>query len=241
MSEETATRGVRQRVKAEPARAEILTAAARRMRRVGYSEMSLRDLAAEVNMKAGSLYYHFASKDELATEVMRNGAEAIEAVGPSGLAAAPDRTPDQRLLTGVRLRGGQGDTACEVRLTAGARMMRRGVDTEMGLTGLAAEVNRKAGRLSDHFDSEGELGTEVMRIGVEAIAAVGRRGLDDATDRSPAERLSIAVRVHLETLLEKSDFVSSHIRCYPFVPEAVREQLRDVRRSYDQVIGRAHD
>src|SRR3546814_161666 len=121
MSEETATRGVRQRVKAETARAEILTAAARMMRRVGYSEMSLRDLAAEVNMKAGSLYYHFASKDELATEV--------------------------------------------------------------------------------------------MRIGVEAIEAVVRRGLDDATDRSPAERLSIAVRIHLETLLEKSDFVSSHIRC----------------------------
>lgn len=140
---ETTPRGGRQRARAETARAEILAAAAGMMRRVGYSDMSLRDLAAEVNMKAGSLYYHFASKDELATEV--------------------------------------------------------------------------------------------MRIGVEAIEAVVRKGLDAAADRSPAERLSIAIRIHLETLLEKSDFVSSHIRCYPFVPEVVREQLRDVRRNYDQV------
>lgn len=133
----------RQRAKAEAARAEILATAARMMRRVGYSEMSLRDLAAKVNMKAGSLYYHFASKDELATEV--------------------------------------------------------------------------------------------MRIGVEAIEAEVRKGLADTATRSPADRLSIAIQVHLETLLEKSDFVSSHIRCYPFVPETVREQLRDVRRSYDQL------
>src|SRR3546814_19751229 len=103
MSEETATRGVRQRVKAETARAEILTAAARMMRRVGYSEMSLRDLAAEVNMKAGSLYYHFASQDELATEVMRIGVEAIEAVARRGLDDATDRSPAVRLPIAVRL------------------------------------------------------------------------------------------------------------------------------------------
>ena len=43
------------------------------------------------------------------------------------------------------------------------------------------------------------------------------------------------MRIHLETLLEKSDFVSSHIRCYPFVPDAVRDGLRETRRSYDDV------
>src|SRR3546814_3663837 len=73
----------------------------------------------------------------------------------------------------------------------------------MSLRDLAAEVNMKAGSLYYHFASKDELATEVMRIGVEAIEAVVRRGLDDATDRSPAERLSIAVRIHLETLLEK--------------------------------------
>src|SRR3546814_12776001 len=55
----------------------------------------------------------------------------------------------------------------------------------------SAEVNMKAGSLYYHFASKDELATEVMRIGVEAIEAVVRRGLDDATDRSPAERLSM--------------------------------------------------
>jgi AcrR family transcriptional regulator len=31
------------------------------MRQSGFADMSLRDLAAQVGMKAGSLYYHFPS------------------------------------------------------------------------------------------------------------------------------------------------------------------------------------
>ena len=65
----------------------------RMMRRVGYADMSLRDLAAQVNMKAGSLYYHFASKDELATEVMRIGVEAIELAVRTGLEQHADSSP----------------------------------------------------------------------------------------------------------------------------------------------------
>lgn len=133
----------RQRPKAEQARAEILAAAASTMRRVGYADMALRDLASQVNMKAGSLYYHFASKDELVTEVMRIGVQVIEAA---------------------------------------------------------------------------------------VVEALGRK-----PDLSPEERIMVAVRIHLDTMLKKSDFVSSHIRCYPFVPSIVRDQLRDVRRSYDQI------
>ena len=130
-------------MKAEIARSEILAAAAGMMRQVGYSDMSLRDLATQVNMKAGSLYYHFAAKDELVTEV--------------------------------------------------------------------------------------------MRIGVEAVEAAVRSGLDEHPSASPQERIMAAVTVHLDTLLKRSDFVSSHIRCYPFVPVPVRERLREVRRSYDQL------
>lgn len=143
MGQSATTPRVRQRTRAEAARAEILAAAAGMMRRVGYADMSLRDLAAQVNMKAGSLYYHFASKDELATEV--------------------------------------------------------------------------------------------MRIGVEAIESEVRSGLEQHQDAAPFDRLMVAVRIHLETLLKKSDFVSSHIRCYPFVPDSVRDGLRDTRRSYDRL------
>lgn len=140
---ETRVQSPRVRARSELARSDILSAAASLMRRVGYADMSLRDLAAEVNMKAGSLYYHFPSKDDLVTEV--------------------------------------------------------------------------------------------MRIGVEVVEAAVREGLDKAPDLSPEERIMVAVRVHLDTMLKKSDFVSSHIRCYPFVPAPVRENLREVRRRYDRI------
>lgn len=93
----------------------------------------------------------------------------------------------------------------------------------------------KAGSLYYHFASKDELVTEVMRIGVEAIETAVREGIAANADQPSLTRLMVAVRIHLETLLAKSDFVSSHIRCYPFVPDGVREELRDVRRSYDQV------
>ena len=132
----------RQKTKAATARQDILAVAARKMRQNGYADMSLRDLATEVGMKAGSLYYHFASKDALATEV--------------------------------------------------------------------------------------------MRLGVEVVQQAVREALESETEASARDRLIIAMRVHLETLLSASDFSSAHIRCYPFVPEGVRAELTTVRKEYDR-------
>lgn len=43
----------------------------------GYEGTSLRLLADVVGMKAGSLYYHFSSKDELLTEILRRGIDVM--------------------------------------------------------------------------------------------------------------------------------------------------------------------
>lgn len=82
--------------RAETSRQQILDVAARMFRERGYSATSLRDLASLVGMKAGSLYYHFSSKEELATEVLRIGVERVaeavsnrlESLGPRASAAA---------------------------------------------------------------------------------------------------------------------------------------------------------
>lgn len=55
----------------------ILDTAARLFREEGYASTSLRDIAAEVGMKAASLYHHFASKDEIVGEVLRIGVERV--------------------------------------------------------------------------------------------------------------------------------------------------------------------
>ena len=49
----------------EPARSRIMDEAANLFLQRGYEGTSLRQLAEVVGMKAGSLYYHFSSKDQL--------------------------------------------------------------------------------------------------------------------------------------------------------------------------------
>lgn len=61
--------------KSERTKDRILDAAARIFREVGYTAASLRDIAEEAGMQAGSLYYHFESKEQLAEEVMTVGVD----------------------------------------------------------------------------------------------------------------------------------------------------------------------
>ncbi|MDR7093959.1 TetR/AcrR family transcriptional regulator [Hydrogenophaga laconesensis] len=56
---------------------ELLDAAARLFARSGYAATSMRDIATEVKMLPGSLYYHFASKEELLLAVYRAGVQEL--------------------------------------------------------------------------------------------------------------------------------------------------------------------
>ena len=62
---------------AAESRRQILDVAARLFRREGYAATTLRAIATECGMKAGSLYYHFASKDELMLEVLEIGVQRV--------------------------------------------------------------------------------------------------------------------------------------------------------------------
>ncbi len=72
-------------------RQRILDAAARTFRDKGYSQTRLADIAAAANTQAGSLYYHFDSKEQLLDAVLERGhgrvaeavCEKIEALGSS--------------------------------------------------------------------------------------------------------------------------------------------------------------
>ena len=74
----------------------ILDTAARLFRQEGYAASSLRAIADACDMKAGSLYYHFESKDQIVSEVLDIGVQrvfdavriAVEALPPTaGLTA----------------------------------------------------------------------------------------------------------------------------------------------------------
>lgn len=76
--------------KGERSRMRILDAAARLLSCRGYAATTLTDIAGAAEMQAGSLYYHFDSKDAIVEEVLRVGIDharnaidaALEALGP---------------------------------------------------------------------------------------------------------------------------------------------------------------
>lgn len=59
--------------KASRTRAQLLSAAARVLREHGYRATTMRDIAEAAGIKAGSIYYHFSSKDEIVVEVLDIG------------------------------------------------------------------------------------------------------------------------------------------------------------------------
>lgn len=68
--------------------------------RRGYEGTSLRDIADAVGMKAGSLYYHFGSKDELLTAILERGLEVMHDAFDA--AEREDGEPYERLHAHVR-------------------------------------------------------------------------------------------------------------------------------------------
>jgi AcrR family transcriptional regulator len=63
-----------------------------------YTKTSLRDIGERAGMKAGSLYYHFASKEELVAEVLRTGVKRVHRAVVSAIDALdPDADVKTRL------------------------------------------------------------------------------------------------------------------------------------------------
>ena len=89
-------------------RGQILAVAARRFSEVGYATTTLRTIADAAGIKAGSIYYHFHGKDEIAAAVLDAGIEAISEAVRARLDALPP-TADARTrlaaAVGGHLRG----------------------------------------------------------------------------------------------------------------------------------------
>lgn len=84
-------------------RQRILDTAARLFRADGYAATSLRDIADACGMKAGSLYYHFASKDEIVGEVLAIGVRRVADTVRDAVATLPVDA-DARTLLGCAIR-----------------------------------------------------------------------------------------------------------------------------------------
>lgn len=62
---------------AELTRDQVLKAAARHFRRQGYAATTLRQIADDAGIQAGSVYYHFESKDRILAEILDLGIDLV--------------------------------------------------------------------------------------------------------------------------------------------------------------------
>jgi AcrR family transcriptional regulator len=88
--------------KSSRTRQRILDAAAACFSELGYAGVNLRRIAARAKMKAGSLYYHFDSKDELVEEVIRVGLDtAVRATRGAVQVLGADADPIVKLRAAI--------------------------------------------------------------------------------------------------------------------------------------------
>lgn len=71
----------------------ILDVAAQLFREFGYGTVSLRKIADKAGIKAGSIYYHFGSKDEIVVAILDAGILAVHEQVRKAIAAQPPGAP----------------------------------------------------------------------------------------------------------------------------------------------------
>jgi len=101
---------------------------------------------------------------------------------------------------------------------------------------IAAQVGIKAASIYHHYASKDAVVAAVMNEGVRivhdaVVSALGALG----PGADPRLRLETAVRAHLRSSLENSDYTAASIRAFAFLPEAVRAECRAERRRYEAV------
>jgi len=76
-------------------RQQILNAAARLIREQGYAVTTLRQIAEAAGIQAGSIYYHFASKEDLLVEVLDTGMRMVADAVRERVDALPPGAPSR--------------------------------------------------------------------------------------------------------------------------------------------------
>ncbi|MFE6227887.1 MULTISPECIES: ScbR family autoregulator-binding transcription factor [unclassified Streptomyces] len=102
-------------------RAAILRAGAEVFAELGFAGASVSKITRRANLTLGALYFHFASKEELAREIVRSQPELVTMTTATGLQGAVDITmawatqlrDDPLLLAGARLVMDQEYFACD--------------------------------------------------------------------------------------------------------------------------------
>ena len=148
----------------------ILDAAAKLFREQGYAAVSLRAIARDSGMKAGSLYYHFESKEDLLVAILDQGILYVHAEVQAAVDALDD--PDGRTLLATAVRAHlssllrQSDyTSANVRVFGQAPeiVRERARGTRRAYENLWDSI-LKRGRETGHFTNDADLDAARLMI-----------------------------------------------------------------------------
>ncbi len=101
---------------------------------------------------------------------------------------------------------------------------------------IAGEVGIKAASIYHHFPSKDVIAAAVVNEGVRVVhdaVVAALAGL--APSAGSRLRLTTAIKQHLLSSLEHSDYTAASIRAFAFLPESVRDECRVARRRYEDV------
>lgn len=128
------------------------------------------------------------------------------------------------------------DGAARQILNAAARLLRLKGYEATTVRAIALDVGIKAGSIYHHFPSKDEIIQRVVNEGVRVVLEAVVGALAALPSKAgPRERLETAVRAHLLSSLEHSDYTSASIRAFSFLPPNVQEKCRVERRKYEDV------
>lgn len=149
-----------------PTRDRILAAAAHILSKHGYSETRLTDIAEVAELRAPAVYYYFASRDELISEVMATGQARLREHVEAELAKLPaGACPLTRISTAIAAH----------------------LQVELDLSDFATAVTRNNGQLPDEL-------RDVLRTESGEYNALWRELLEDAR-RQGRIRADVDLRV----------------------------------------------
>lgn len=101
---------------------------------------------------------------------------------------------------------------------------------------IAERVGIKAGSIYHHFPSKDAIVERVINEGVLVVNKAVTAALDALPKKAtPRDRLQAAIKAHLLSSLEHSDYTSASIRAFAFLPPELRKTCRVERRRYEDI------
>ncbi|WP_349017230.1 ScbR family autoregulator-binding transcription factor [Streptomyces luteolus] len=190
----------------------ILRAAAEVFDEVGYEAAAISEILKRSGMTKGALYFHFASKKELAQQILTEQVDAVPPVMPQELVL--QEGVDEALLLAFMLHQGDPVVRGSVRLTVDEGAPQDGLDRRVPLSGWVdhnAELLGRAKRAGELLPDVEVVDAARMFIGGfigTQLMSKHLTGYEDLMDRAADITKHLITSIAVPSVLVRLDFAA---------------------------------